>query len=539
MAKSKLKDLPQSAKSRIKTIGQDPLKRAISGIPLSQSHPALALELIDLGPFSADEIVAGSNRVMRWRHGRCGQEIEVAVNVRTRAWDEGSAFQGCYICAGREPNSKKALVIPKWLQDQCLPDKTKAVKIKDLSPASHTYWQYRCPSGTGKVYSSRISDRISKYDYSEKQGCPCAKCYTGERVDISTEADSGLDLDAMYIRTKENLGFDPCNLPFTYRVRWRCDKNKAHLFSRSLKELYETGCPTCEKQDDDNTLAAEPYRHIIREFLFVRRFPELAPVDIKPGSNLVAAFRCASKHTYEKAIYRRTQKNAPENCPYCAGKRSDAPRLFSLFPYLLKQWDAEKNVVIDKDTEEIKEIEPDNVLADSRKKLWFLCPAGHSYHTSAVEISDHSDECRSCALLPNCVDNVRPQITKQWDNELNGERTPWNTAAGSSAKVWWVCQAGPDHKWQAKVYKRALEKNGCPYCANKRLSVTNSLEALYPDLARLMHKEGNNGLQASEVIAAARLVLVWQCGCGSSYKRSIQHMLDRVPGCNGCSIGQS
>lgn len=536
MTKRKLKVLPKVSENRIRTIGIDVLKRAVSGIPLSQSHPALALELIDPGPFSAEEIVAGSNRVMLWLHARCGQKIKVSVAVRSRAWDEGSSFQGCYICAGREPQTRVAQVIPEWLQDQCLPDKNRAGAIKDISPLSQTYWQYRCPSGTGKIFSSRITDRVRASDGTEKQGCPCAKCYSGKRVNLLTAKKGGLGLAAMYIRTKENLGFEPSQLPYTHRVRWRCDKDRTHLFSRSLKELYETGCPLCQKQNEDNSLAAIPYRQIVREFLFVLRFPDLAPVDIKPGSNLVAFFRCACGETYKKAIYKRTQKNNPENCPYCAGKRSRAPRLFSQFPQYLRRWDAPKNVVIDRETGEEVEIEPDKVLADSRKKYWFICPAKHSYQASAVEIREGADQCPDCALLPNCVDNVRPEITKQWDKVKNGQRTPWNTAAGSSIRVWWSCQAGPDHQWEAKVYKRALEKNGCPFCSNRRLSVTNSVAALYPHLAILLHPRDNDGLNASQVIGVARQTLVWQCGCGCAYKRSVQHMLDRGAGCGGCEL---
>lgn len=533
LVKRKLKDLPTS-RSRIKTVGQDPLNMAVSGIPLSQSHPALALELIDKGPYSADDIVAGSNRVMLWRHGRCGQEIRVSVAVRARAWDEGSAYQGCYICAGREPQIREPKVIPKWLQEQCLPDKSKSIKIKDISPSSQTYRQYKCPSGTGKVFSSRISDRVNNTDGSEKQGCPCAKCYKGERRNLSTEKASGLDLEAMYIRTEENLGFDPGKLPFTYRVRWRCQENKTHLFSRSLEELYESGCPSCRKQNEDNTLAAEPYRQILRELLFVRGFPELSPGGIKAGSHLVAAFRCTAGHTFEKAIYRRTQKIGPENCPYCAGKRSNAPSLFSLFPYLLKRWHPEKNVVIDKETGETLQIEPDTILADSRKKHWFICHSGHCYQASAVEVAENSDRCQSCAILPNCVDNVRPEITEQWHGKRNGELTPWNTAAGSAKPVWWRCKAGPDHEWQAKVYKRALEKNGCPFCANKRLSITNTLEAKYPELANLMLPEDNGGLKASEVIAVMTTALNWRCSCSSIYRRMIRYMVSDGPGCHQC-----
>lgn len=533
MARKRLKDLPR-ASGKLRTQGQDPLSKGPAGPSLRQSHPALALELIDQGPYSADDLVAGSNRVVLWRHGRCGQKIKVSVAVRCRAWDEGSAYQGCYKCAGREePLPRPAQVIPKWLQSQCIPDKKRLTKIKDISPWSQTYWQFNCPKGSGKVFSSRIVDRLNPADDTEKQGCPCARCYKGERRNIFLQKETSLDLVAMYLTTGVNLGFDPKRLPVTSRVRWRCDKDSSHLFSRSLLELEENGCPKCRDEEPD-TLAAERYRHIVREFLFVRGFPDRAPASLKPGSNLVAAFRCSAGHTFEKAIYRRTQKNDPENCPYCAGKRSDAPRLFSLFPYLLKSWDAHNNVEIDRSTGEPVAIEPDEVLADSHKRYWFTCPAGHSYQASAQEIVDRADQCPNCTLLPNSVDNVRPEITGQWDTERNGERTPWNTAAGSTLKAFWRCQAGPDHVWQAKVYKRALERNGCPYCANRRLSVTNSLKAIYPELAKLMNKEDNDGIGAAEIIAATKEPLYWRCECTKVYKRVIQHMVERGPGCNEC-----
>ncbi len=535
MARKRLKDLPR-ASGKLRTQGQDPLSKGPAGPSLRQSHPALALELIDQGPYTADDLVAGSNRVVLWRHGRCGQKIKVSVAVRCRAWDEGSAYQGCYKCAGREePLPRPAQVIPKWLQSQCIPDKKRLTKIKDISHWSQTYWQFNCPRGSGKVFSSRIVDRLNPADDTEKQGCPCARCYKGERRNIFLQNETSLNLVAMYLTTGVNLGFDPKRLPVTSRVRWRCDKDSSHLFSRSLLELEENGCPKCRKIVEDS-LAAENYRHIVREFLFVRRFPELSPSSIKPGSHLVAAFRCAAGHTYEKAIYRRTQKNMPEDCPYCAGKRSEAPRLFSQFPYLLKRWHPQKNVVADKTTGETIEIEPDTVLADSRKKYWFTCTAGHSYQASAQEIAENSDQCPCCAILPNCVDNVRPELTEQWDRRKNGQLTPWNTAAGSSALVWWRCKAGPDHEWQTKVYRRALEKNGCPYCANRRLSTTNSLEAKYPELAKLMLPEDNGGLKASEVVAAMSSAFKWRCGCGRTYRRLLRHMVESGTECNECRV---
>lgn len=443
MARKKLKDLPRSS-SRTKTIGQDPLKKAFHGIPLRKSHPGLAYEFRDLGPYSADDLSAGSNRIVRWLHERCGEYIEVAVNIRARAWDEGSKDQGCYICAGRSPRPKPPQVIPDWLQDEIVPDSRRTTRIQDISPWSQSYWLFKCPRRKGKearlVYSSRIMDRLNPFSLEPKQECPCEKCCHDERVNLLAESvarEPGRpDVFNMFIRTRENVGFDPDKLPRFHRVRWRCEKNRRHLFSRSLNELYENGCPSCAKENDESSLAALKYRHILREFLFVPSNPELLPSNIKPGSKIVAAFRCSEGHTYNKSVSRRTQPK-PENCPYCAGKRSDAPTLISVFPYILKRWHPDKNVKIDSKTGEEKQVDPELVLADSHKKYWFYCFYDHVYQASPVELLAGKDECRSCALLPDNVDSVREGLAAQWFHERNGERTPWNTSAGCRSKVWW------------------------------------------------------------------------------------------------------
>ncbi|MBP9811278.1 zinc-ribbon domain-containing protein [bacterium] len=536
MAKKKLKDLPRSS-SRVKTIGQDPLMKVFRGIPLRRSHPALACEYEDLGPYSADDVSAGSNRVVRWRHGRCGEFIEVAINIRARAWDEGTKDQGCYICAGRDPRPKPPQVIPKWLQKEIVRDRRRATRVKDISPWSQSYWLFKCPSGGELVYSSRIMDRLNPISQEPKQGCPCRKCCKDKRVNLmaeSVERKRGRpDVWNMFLRTRENVGFDPKRLPVNHRVRWKCAKNAGHRFARSLAELYKDGCPTCAKEDDENSLAALKYRHIAREFLFVPSDPELSPINIKPGSHVVAAFRCSEGHTFNKAVCRRTQPN-PENCPYCAGKRSDAPTLLSVSPYILKRWHPEKNVAIDSKSGEEKPIDPELILADSRKKYWFYCFYEHIYQASPAELLAGVDQCRSCALLPDNVDNAREGLAEQWFQERNGDRTPWNTAAGCRSKVWWKCQAGPDHEWMAEVYQRAIKGTDCPFCANRQVSVTNSLRTIHPELAKLMHADDNAGRTASDVVATTTKAIKWRCPCSKTYERSVQHMLERGTGCSAC-----
>lgn len=541
MARKKLKDLPRSS-SRTKTIGQDPLKKPLRGMPLSKSHSALACEYKDLGPYTADDVSAGSNREVRWLHDRCGKFIWVAINIRARAWDEGSKDQGCYLCADRDPKLRSPQVIPEWLQKEIIPDSKRATRIKDISPWSQSYWQYKCLRRTKKEiqfrYSSRIMDRLNPFTHEPKQACPCDKCCQDKRANLLTESARNRkknrpDVWNMFLRTKENVGFEPERLPIFHRVRWKCENNWRHRFSRSLTELYEDGCPTCAKENDESSLAALKYRHIVREFLFVPSNPDLAPIDIKPGSNIVAAFRCPEGHTYSKAVSRRTQPK-PENCPYCAGKRSDAPSLLSVSPYILKRWHPEKNVRFDSRRGEEEQIDPESILADSRKKYWFYCFFEHTYQTSAVELLAGTDECRDCALLPDNVDNAREGLAAQWFQERNGDCTPWNTSAGCRSKVWWKCPAGPDHEWTAEVYQRAIKGTDCPFCANRQVSVTNSLQTIHPELAKLLHVDKNGKKTASDIVATTAKTIHWSCACSKPYERTIQHMLGRGVGCLAC-----
>ena len=43
------------------------------------------------------------------------------------------------------------------------------------------------------------------------------------------------------------------------------------------------------------------------------------------------------------------------------------------------------------------------------------------------------------------------------------------------------------HRYMASVKARTMEGMPCPFCANKLVSVTNSLEAIFPELAREWH----------------------------------------------------
>ena len=60
----------------------------------------------------------------------------------------------------------------------------------------------------------------------------------------------------------------------------------------------------------------------------------------------------------------------------------------------------------------------------------------------------------------------------------------------------WKCDKGPDHEWQQEVRRRTglgTEASGCPF-VNQKVSVTNQLAILAPDLAKEWHPTKNGAL---------------------------------------------
>jgi hypothetical protein len=104
-----------------------------------------------------------------------------------------------------------------------------------------------------------------------------------------------------------------------------------------------------------------------------------------------------------------------------------------------------------------------------------------------------------------------PRLLAEWHPTKNGDLFPDEVSYGSGRRIWWICPNGPDHVWQAAPHSRTTGKRGCPYCANRKASVTNSLATLAPDLAREWHRTRNGNLTPETVIAKSHRKAWWRC----------------------------
>ena len=88
---------------------------------------------------------------------------------------------------------------------------------------------------------------------------------------------------------------------------------------------------------------------------------------------------------------------------------------------------------------------------------------------------------------------LNPKLAKQWHTSKNGELTPYDVSDSSYKKVWWRCEKGEDHEWEAHVYHRN-KGVGCSVCAGRTIVKSNCLATLDPILAKQWHSTRNGDL---------------------------------------------
>lgn len=125
-----------------------------------------------------------------------------------------------------------------------------------------------------------------------------------------------------------------------------------------------------------------------------------------------------------------------------------------------------------------------------------------------------------------------PHLAAQFDRRRNGGLVPKDISYASNRKRWWRCPAGTDHVWEAVVANRTRLGVGCPFCAGRRVSITNSLLRVKPDVARQWHPTRNGALRPDGVVAGSHQVVWWTCGKGPDHEWRAT-VADRVRG-NGC-----
>ena len=136
-------------------------------------------------------------------------------------------------------------------------------------------------------------------------------------------------------------------------------------------------------------------------------------------------------------------------------------------------------------------------------------------------------------IQENSLASLHPNIAAQWHPTKNGDLTPAGVSSSYREKVWWRCPNGPDHEWATRVSNRVHVRTGCPFCAKQRLSVTNSLAALSPNVAAQWHPTRNGDASPDQVIDGSDKRYWWKCPEGTDHEW-IASVGNRTQGRTGC-----
>lgn len=184
-----------------------------------------------------------------------------------------------------------------------------------------------------------------------------------------------------------------------------CDKHKTcddHKWKNSAHDLMRNGCAYCRHTFvcKCDSLAIKRSDIMIYWDLEENKKLNLDPYKISVGSAILACWKCpnhktCNMHNWKIRISAMTDKNRV-GCSYCEGNKNICRcRSFPvLFPYLLKEFDKNKN----------QNIDPYCIGAGSAIELWWLCDKNHSWKRSVYGRSEgHGCSiCRQSKLEKEC-----------------------------------------------------------------------------------------------------------------------------------------
>ena len=308
-------------------------------------------------------------------------------------------------------------------------------------------------------------------------------------------------------------------------VQWRCKAGHVWKASVAQRTSALSGCPYCSGRlclPEDSLASLEPGIAALWDHT---GNSGVTPDSIGPGSGKRAHWKCPEGHEWVQRVQAIVRSRG-----YCAACNS----LAFLYPDISRQWDWARNPGT-----------PWDVAGASPSRRFWLCDKDptHSWQATVASRTRQGTGCRQCANLAvsptNNLQYLAPHLVEQFDVAGNGT-TPDLVVATSTKRYLWICDRGPDHRWQATPANRYRNRHGCPYCAGKRPSVTNSLGALFPDIAAQFDSLAN-GLGPDEVVAGSNRKYQWRCAEGPDHvwKASPANRTAKNKGCPCCAGRQA
>ena len=311
------------------------------------------------------------------------------------------------------------------------------------------------------------------------------------------------------------------------KVWWKCKEGHEWLSSMNNRQK-KVGCPYCSGKlpivglTDLETTNPE----LLKEWDYSKNI--ITPKEIKAGSGTKVWWKCSLGHSWSASPNHRTKGRGG---PICANKvvLLGYNDLTTLKPNIASEWDYEKN----------GEKTPANYTVRSGERVWWKCKRNHSWEAViASRTGNKYVGCPYCSgLLPiegeTDLLTTNPELISEWNYEKNTLLTPNMVKAGSSDKVWWICDKG--HEWQAVISSRTVNESGCPFCSGRyAIQGENDLMSVDSPLLKEWNYDRNGRLTPSDFKEHSARKIWWKCKKGHEWCSSISDR-SRGDGCPYCS----
>ena len=309
---------------------------------------------------------------------------------------------------------------------------------------------------------------------------------------------------------KNDIKPEDCTPSKNLKVWWICPKGHSYFSNIQMRTAKKpSGCSYCasKKIGYGNDFKSN-YPKIAKEWDFKKN--KLRPDEIFPNSRIKFWWICPKGHSYETTVASRTK---PQGCPYCSGNKvGQGNDLATNFPEIAKEWDFKKN-----------DIKPSDVTPSSTRRVWWLCPKGHSYDMipASRTLKKRPQNCPYCRGMRvgqgNELGKVFPQSKKEWDYSKN-RFGPLDVTHGTKKNIWWKCKNG--HSFYLNVSARILANWTCAYCNKQKASKEYNLKTEFPKVAKEWDYNKND-FRPTDYLPFSGVKVFWKCPKNHSYKQII------------------
>lgn len=399
----------------------------------------------------------------------------------------------------------------------------------DVLPGSNRRAVWRC-SRCGYVWEAQINNRTKL-----RRGCPCC----ANKVAVRGINDLATTHPEVAKEWYQPLNGDITPRDVTYgsgkRYNWLCPRG--HVYSATVLHRTSGGtkCPICNSGRQTSFAEQALFYYIKKVFpaainSYKEIFTKGMELDIYiPDLKIGIEYDGVYWHHKKQATYEREQRKY-DIC------RENGIRLFRVREQ--KKHEEEKlaadwYIFLSSDNYDNSEF--NQAIKQVIKKI---IVDAHITGKRIPNINVNRDKFEILAYLKgpvkNSVQELAPELIKEWDFKKNGELKPDMIAGGSSQSVYWVCSTC-GYNWEATIYSRVKSHTGCPKCAGFVFEKgVNDLKTKNPELLVDWDYEGNskNNIFPDEIMYNSGKKVKWRCHiCG--YRWSIAVGARTVKG-NGC-----